>query len=299
MFKDVSLIIINYNTKELIRNCLTSVFEKVKNINFEVFVVDNDSQDNSCEMIEHEFPQVKLIKNKKNYGFAVANNIAIKSSNAKYVLLLNSDTILLNNAPEQFFKFMEKTENHNVGVCGGKLYNRHMEYIHSYSSLPSLKNILFKFYLNNSIKNKILSVLPSFWNKKEPFYNLEVGFISGANMFIRKTVLDEVGLFDEDFFLFFEDVELTYRITKRKYKSMLLVNPSIVHFGGFVNPDNADKVKLIIISEIKYFKKVIRYSQIIFIVKYIIFLRYVLFLDFDPGYLKKIKVIYQCIQQKD
>ena len=295
MFKDVSIIIVNYNTKELTRNCLTSVFEKVKNINFEVFVVDNDSQDNSCEMIEHEFPQVKLIKNKKNYGFAVANNIAIKSSNSKYVFLLNSDTILLNNAPEQFFKFMEKTENHNVGICGGKLYNHNMEYIHSYSSLPSLKNILVKTYFKSSFIEKVINILPSFKPDKEPFYNREVGYITGANMFIRKSVLNEVGLFDEDFFMYFEEVELTYRITYKNYKSMLVADANIVHLGGIIKQNNSNKIMNLIISELKYFEKIVNKSRLKFTIKYFIFFRYILLLDINLDSLARIKVLYQYI----
>ena len=125
---DISIIIVNYNTKKLIKNCLKSVFEKTQGINFEVYVVDNNSRDGSCEMIEQDFPQVKLIKNTKNKGFGAANNIAIRESNAKYVFLLNSDTILLNNAIKIFFDFMEKPENQKISCCGGNLYNKNMLY---------------------------------------------------------------------------------------------------------------------------------------------------------------------------
>ncbi len=295
---DISIIIINFNTKELTGNCLTSIYEKVKDLSFEVIVVDNNSQDSSCDYIRREFPQVKLIKNSENRGFAFANNIAIRNSKAKYVFLLNSDTVLLNNSPGQFFEFMEKHENHNIGVCGGKLYNRDMKYIHSYSSLPSLKNILFKIYIRNTILEKIKKIFPSLKANSEPFCNREVGYITGANMFIRKSVLDDVGLFDEDFFLYFEDTELSYRIAENKYKSVLLADVKIIHLGGNIRPDDLVKVKYLIKSELKYFEKIKVKFKLKFLIKYLILLRYLLLPDFDLHYLKRIKFLFRVIFQQ-
>ena len=109
MSMDVSVIIVNYNTKELTRNCLKSVFEKTKGVNFEVIVSDNGSTDGSIEMIKSEFPEVILIENNANLGFGAANNRALKIARGKYVFYLNSDTLLLNNAVKIFFDYSSTT----------------------------------------------------------------------------------------------------------------------------------------------------------------------------------------------
>ena len=122
--KDVSIILVSYNTKDLTINAIKSIYEQTKNIDFEIFLVDNDSRDDTCKEVESQFPEVNIIINKENLGFGVANNIAIEKSDAKYIFLLNTDTKLLNNAIEILFDFMEKEENQNIAVCGGNLYNK-------------------------------------------------------------------------------------------------------------------------------------------------------------------------------
>ena len=105
---DISVIVVNYNTKKLLQNCLKSVFDKVKNIGFEVWVVDNASSDGSVEMVKKEFPEVKIITNEKNLGFAKANNQAIKKVEGKYIFLLNPDTVILDKNLEKLIQFMEE-----------------------------------------------------------------------------------------------------------------------------------------------------------------------------------------------
>ena len=109
MQTDVSVILVSYNTETLTKDCLNSLYEKTQGINFDVWVVDNNSKDNTCEMIKKEFPQVNLIENKKNKGFGAANNQAIKESKAKYVFLLNTDTVLINNAIKILYGISKNT----------------------------------------------------------------------------------------------------------------------------------------------------------------------------------------------
>ena len=249
---DISVIIVNYNTKELTKNCLKSVFEKTQEVDFGVYVVDNNSHDGSCEMIEQEFPQVKLIKNKENKGFGAANNIAIKESKVKYVFLLNSDTILLNNAVKIFFDFMEKSENQKISCCGGNLYDENRIYGTSYGKFPTIGSIFFKrFYLDKFFKNYYKK---KFGNAPTESIN-EVDSVSGADMFLRKSVLDETGLFDEDFFLYYEDTELNYRMYKKGYKSFIIPDVQILHLSGASNTISSNLIKTVRKSELMFFEK--------------------------------------------
>ena len=277
---NISIIIVNYNTKELIKNCLESVFEKTHGIDFEVIVVDNNSHDNSCEMIELEFPQVWLIKNKENKGFGAANNIAIRQSKAKYVFLLNSDTILLDNAVKTFFDFMEKPENQKISCCGGNLYDGNMVYGTSYNDFPTVGSVFFKrFYLDKFFKKfNAGSYVPAESIKK-------VDYISGADMFLRKSALNDTGLFDEDFFLYYEDTELSYRIHKKGYESVILPNVRIIHLGGGGFRLPSATLKIARQSELMFFEKCYGKNQ-----KYLVKLIHIL--ENLPRFLVKIKHMF-------
>ena len=241
---DVSVILVSYNTKDLTRNCLNSIYEKTKDIEFEVFVVDNNSHDGSPEMVEQEFPQVKLIRNLDNKGFGAANNIAIKQSNAKYIFCLNTDTLLLDNSIKTFFDYMEKEENKKVGACGGYLSNNN-EYCISYGSLPSFKEILCRFFKLNYICYPDNSIEKSF----------PVGYISGADIFLRKNLLEEIGSFDEDFFMYYEDTDLCARILKNNYNNIILPYVNIIHLESKSTKNNNKKITMMKKSEKLYHKK--------------------------------------------
>lgn len=252
---DVSIVIVSYNTKDLTKNCLKSIYEKVQELEFEVYVVDNNSSDGSCEMIEEEFHQVKLIRNTENKGFGAANNIAIKKSNAKYVFLLNTDTILLNNAVKMFFDFMENPENKLIAVCGSYLLDEKMNYQLSYGNFPTLARFV-------ACKLRINKLFPKLYAKifhQEERFNTgilkEVDFVVGADMFIRKNILDEVGLFDEDFFMYFEESELTYRINKKGYKSFVIPGPEIIHLDGLCRDFSKKRLTQFCKGQTLYFKK--------------------------------------------
>ncbi len=251
MVNDVSIIIVSYNTKELTKNCLLSVYEKTTDINFDVFVVDNNSSDDSVEMIEQEFPQVKLIKNKDNRGFGAANNIAIQQSDAKYVFLLNSDTLLINNAIKILYDYME--QNPDVGACGGNLYYQNMMPSNIGCKFPSVTAVLFKYGLRNIFKKFYHEkVLGDSINRESI---CEIDLITGADLMMRKSVLDKVGLFDENFFMYFEESDLEYRIQKNGHKVMFVPNSKIIHLEGASLNSNYKKKVIFKKSELYYFRK--------------------------------------------
>lgn len=221
---DVTIIFVNYKTKDLTINAINSVIEKTEGIEYEIFVVDNASNDGSIEAIEQKFPNIKIIKSPINGGFGYANNLAIKQASGKYILCLNTDTLLINNAIKIMFDFME--ENSNAGACGGQLYNKDGTLQQSFGYYPStptflLKYGLFRFFY---IKPKLL--------KKEQ----QVDFIIGADLFLRKKTIEEVGLFDEEIFMYGEEVDLCYRIKQKYYKIFIIPNSKITHFGGQSSP---------------------------------------------------------------
>ena len=249
---DVSIILVNYNTKDLTRDCLKSIYEKVTGVDFDVWVVDNGSVDGSCDMIKEEFPQVNLIETGENLGFGRANNLAIEKSSAKYVFLLNTDTVLINNAPKIFFDFMEK--NGEVGVCGGNLYNANDEHVHSYGHFLDLKTKLVRtFLLKNFFPDVREKVDDKGNNEKNEFK--EVDQIIGADMFVRKEALEKTGYFDSDFFLYFEESELQYRISKAGYKAFILPEAKIYHFEGKSTKKKKYKTEAKLKSEYLFCKK--------------------------------------------
>lgn len=136
---DVSIIIVNYNTKNLTKDCINSIYEQTAGLEFEIIVSDNNSKDGSIEMIKESFPNVILIENNENLGFGRANNKGLAVATGKYIFYLNSDTILLNNAVKIFFDYFEKHNNENIGALGCNLQNKDGETIHSFGQIVPLK----------------------------------------------------------------------------------------------------------------------------------------------------------------
>jgi len=251
---DVSVILVNYNTKKLTINAINSVFEKTEGVNFEIIVVDNASIDGSIEALKNIFGnRIKIIESKENLGFGRANNLAIKQTESKYIFLLNTDTLLMNNAIKILFDFME--QNPDAGVSGGNLYDA--EGNPTVSFKPKLFrpenafSSVFKYYIHKYIKQtRIDDFNYSKMNKK-------VGYICGANMLIRKTALDASGLFDEDFFMYFEEAELTNRLTKNGWLSYSVPSAKISHLErGSQGGDTVKTWRLYNQSEYLYYKKV-------------------------------------------
>ena len=227
----LSIIIVNYNVKYFLHQCLKSINSTSKNIQLEIFVVDNNSVDNSVEMIQHEFPHIKLIKNKENVGFATANNQAIKQSKGKYILLLNPDTILQEDTLEKCVTFLEK--NKDVGGLGVKMLDGNGNFLpESKRSLPSPSSAFYKIFGLSFLfpKSKTFGQYHLNYLDKDQIHEIDV--ISGAFFMTKKNILNKIGMLDESFFMYGEDVDLSYRIQKNGYKNIYFPKTSIIHYKG-------------------------------------------------------------------
>ena len=217
----LSVVIVSYNVRDYLENCLQSVSRALEGIEGEVFVVDNHSDDDSVEAVRSQYPWVRLIENQENMGFSRANNIAIREACGEYVLLLNPDTIVEEATLREVLRFME--EHPKAGGAGVMMHNADGSLApESRRALPTpwvscLKMLGFT-------KRYYMSHLP--WDQPG---RIEV--ISGAFCFLRKKALDEVGLLDEDFFMYGEDIDLSYRLMKGGWENWYLPYP-ITHFKG-------------------------------------------------------------------
>lgn len=230
---NVSVILVNYNTAQLTLNAIKSVYKLTSELKFEIILVDNCSSDNSIELINQNFPEVIIIKNKKNIGFGKANNKGFEVAKGKYYFLLNTDTYLLNNAIKILYDFMENPYNQNVGVVGAKLFKPNGEYCVSDGRFPNYKlfvkgSFLKYFYNKDYYSNEQFE--PIFKSDKTTY---ETDYVSGADFFVRRDIIEKVGGFDNRFFLYAEETELCYRIKKMIPSTKCVVNPQakIVHIG--------------------------------------------------------------------
>jgi len=226
----VSVIIVNYNTQALLKQCLSSVFELTKDISFEVIVVDNASHDGSQEMLKKDFPQVKLIESKENLGFGKANNLGASSAKFEYLFLLNSDTLLLNNAIKILADFMDAHP--KCGSCGGNLYNEDMSPSFSFAQITlGILTVLIGATHTGFIVRLIYRNGSYCFNPTNNPVHIH-GFIIGADMMIRTKLYQQLEGFNPKLFMYHEDVELCNRIRKAGYS--LYSNPlaRIIHYGG-------------------------------------------------------------------
>lgn len=255
----ISVIIVNYNTLELTKNTIQSIIDKTKEVKYEIILVDNDSNDGSKDYFSKDYykTQIKFIKNDENLGFGKANNIGINLAKGKYIFLLNSDTLLINNSLKILFDFMEK--NNDVGICGANLYDEEKFPTHSYGRLPNAFMDINDFCLK--IYYKIFKKRLDFNYKNEV---KQVGYITGADMFIRKSALDSVGTFDSDFFMYFEETELTSRIKKQGYKIFSVPEAKIIHLEGKSFKFKETRFSMMCESKYKYLYKVYGKKQVLY-----------------------------------
>lgn len=225
---DVSIIIVNYKTVALILNCIDSIIKYCEGINYEIIVVDNNSGDDFDKRISQVFGNsIICIPLSENIGFGQANNEGLKRARGRNVLFLNPDTLLLNNAIKILSDFLD---NHSsVACCGGNLYNEKLEPMHSYSML--LPSLCWEInLLSNGFFEKIR------WGKNAQFNHTmnprEVGYICGADMMVKREVLNEMSGFSRYFFLYYEDTELSYRIKQAGYKIISVPSAKIQHLEG-------------------------------------------------------------------
>lgn len=226
----VSIIIANWNGEAILENCLHSIFEHTKRVSFEVLVVDDASTDRSVERIRTKFPEVCVIENEKNIGYAATNNRALTVARGEYLLLLNNDTILQNDAVGLMASYLD--EHTSVGICGGTLLNPDGSLQHSFGNVPSLKLELVGIFSLHRFYRKTLppalGIIPH--NIQNP---IEVDMIVGADLMIRASLAHELGLYDEAFNAYFEDADLCFRAKKNGWKVMYLPEPKITHLYSY------------------------------------------------------------------
>jgi O-antigen biosynthesis protein len=231
----LSVIIVNYNVKYFLEQCLKSVFNSGKDIAMEVIVVDNNSVDDSVQMVKEKFPQVILIANKENTGFSKANNQAIKKSSGEYVLLLNPDTVVEDNTFIRIVDFMDKTP--DAGGLGVKMIDGKGVFLpESKRGLPTPSVAFYKIFGLSTLFPPIQGI----WKYHLGFLDNDklhqVDVLSGAFMLLRRETLDKTGLLDETFFMYGEDIDLSYRITRLDIKIITSPTP-----GSFIIKVKAPK----------------------------------------------------------
>ncbi|MBN2664424.1 MAG: glycosyltransferase [Bacteroidales bacterium] len=228
---DLSIVIVNYNVKHFLQQCLSSVYNALKKIEAEVWVVDNNSVDGSVQMVKENFPQVKLIANTDNKGFSKANNQAIKKSTGKYVLLLNPDTIVEEKTFEKTINFMQ--EHPKAGGLGVQMIDGKGKFLpESKRGIPTPEVAFYKMFGLTSIFKKSKRFAKYYMGHLSKNENNKVEILSGAFMLLRKSVLDEIGLLDEEYFMYGEDIDLSFRILKAGYDNYYFADTTIIHYKG-------------------------------------------------------------------
>jgi len=228
---DISIVIVNYNVEYFLEQCLNSVFNALKNIKGEVFVVDNNSIDGSVDMVRAKFPNVQLIANKQNSGFSKANNQAINLSQGKYVLLLNPDTVVEEDTFEKIVTFMNQHD--DAGGLGVRMIDGKGNFLpESKRGLPTPSVAFCKIFGLSKIFPKSKLFAKYHLGYLSEFETAEIEILSGAFMLIRKSVLDQVGSLDETFFMYGEDIDLSYRILLGGYKNYYFPETRIIHYKG-------------------------------------------------------------------
>ncbi|MFA4967502.1 MAG: glycosyltransferase family 2 protein [Candidatus Margulisiibacteriota bacterium] len=229
---DLSVCIVNYNARTMLENCLRSIIDNANSLIYEIIVVDNASEDGSKEMVRQKYPQVKLMANDRNQGFAKASNQAIKVSSGSYVVLLNNDMVLSNNAFELMVEKLKSDA--KIGALTCKIFEKDGKTVQrNCRAFPSLIGTMFgrasllsRLFPNNPVTRKNLL---SDWDYNSP---RSVDWVSGACLMVRKEIIDKVGLLDENFFIYWEDTDWCRRIRDKGWEIWFLPQGRMIHFTG-------------------------------------------------------------------
>jgi GT2 family glycosyltransferase len=228
---ELSVVIVSFNVRDFLKQCLSSIKKASENIDCEIFVVDNNSSDDSIVMVEHEFPEVILIKNRVNSGFSVANNQAIKQAKGRFVLLLNPDTLVATDTFARCISFMD--DHPDAGAMGVRMINGEGRFLpESKRALPTPKTAFFKTFGFSFLFPGSRYFNRYYLSHIDSFKVSVTDIISGAFMFIRREALNKSGLFDEDFFMYGEDIDLSYRLLQTGYINYYFPETQIIHFKG-------------------------------------------------------------------
>jgi GT2 family glycosyltransferase len=226
----ISAIILSYNTVNLLRDCLNSLLAKTKNTEMEIIVIDNNSIDNSAQMVRKEFPQVELIVNPDNYGFSKGNNIGLKKAKGDYVLLINSDVVFVEDSISGMVNLMEKSP--KIGVSSCKLIGSDNKIQPTGGFFPTILRVFawMLFIDDVPILNRLFNSYhpPVSWYGKEQLQD----WVTGAFFMIRKQVIEDVGYLDENIFMYAEEMEYCYRAKKLGWFVKYSPVTKIIHLGG-------------------------------------------------------------------
>lgn len=251
--KKLSIVIVSWNTRELLKSCLDSIFsslQKIKREEIEIWVVDNQSTDGSLEMIHADFQNVNAILSEQNLGFGAGNNLALTKCTAQYILLLNPDTIVRPAALESLVVFLD--ENAEVGAVGSRLLNPDGTLQPSCFPFPTLTKEFWRLlHLDLFLKYGVYDM--NSWDITKP---QAVQVIQGASLMIRKEVYDQVGGFDESYFMYTEEVDLCYRISRAGWSLYWVPGSQVLHYGGQSTIQAAQDMFLNLYkSKLKFFRK--------------------------------------------
>lgn len=224
---DVSVIIVNYNTLHVMLPCLDSIMEYTSGVSFEIIVVDNGSTDGSAETLLKD-ERIRFVQAGSNLGFGKANNLGLTLARGEYIFFLNSDTLLKNNAIRIMYDFARQYKG-RLGALGCILQNSQGVRIHSYGKFPRMSDDLRKYILIPLLKGLHLyhqteTIYPDQW--------MRVDYVTGADLFVSRKVLDECGAFHPAFFMYYEESEMEHRFHCKGYDNVLMNGPAIIHLEG-------------------------------------------------------------------
>jgi len=225
---DLSVIVVNWNTRELLAQCLQSLEETVRDVSFEVWAVDNGSSDGSVAMVGEHFPHVHVLANSENVGFVRANNQALARCRGRYALLLNSDTRALPGSVDAAVRFMD--EHSRAGIAGVRLLNGDESFQASYTPFPTLWR---EFLILTTLGRRLLRpTFPSHSPQLELGAQRIEGYVEGAFLLARSEAIAQVGGLDERIFMYAEEVDWCYRFYRAGWEVWYLPDAPIVHYGG-------------------------------------------------------------------
>ena len=251
---DLSIIVVNWNSGHYLRHCLDSVFSRSVSLSFEVFVVDNASSDDSLTGLKEQFPRVQWLENEENVGFARANNQALKQARGRYLLVLNPDTVILDDALEQMIRLMDAHPGVGIGAC--QLLNSDGTIQRSCRSFPTLWTLLWDAILLDALlpPNRVTGRYElRYWHHDS---ERDVDQPAGAFLMVRRELLASVGFMDERFFVYYEDVDWCFRAMQAGWRVVFWPAPKVLHHGGgSANSHYTHASALMHESMLKYFRK--------------------------------------------
>ncbi len=258
---DLSIIIVNWNARERLVECLTSIERQAGGLSLETWVVDNGSADGSAELVKRQFPWVKLVVNEENRGYARANNQALRRAQGRYLLLLNPDTVILDDALAVMLTFMD--HHPEAGAVGCRLLNSDGSLQPSSYSFPTLLTILASTYrlkrllpldlLRESFLGRMLEGRFGHLSRHDQVRSVD--FVTGACMMVRREAMEQVGLLDENFFLYAEEIDWCRRMKGAGWKIYFTPQAQVIHHLGQSSKQLGEALALLYRSRCYYFRK--------------------------------------------